>query len=49
MICIKLSLHQQRVHLIQVKDEEGKVIATHFPRKDVQSGLMSMKQANNAA
>ena len=27
------------------KDEEGNVIATHFPRKDVESGLMSIKQA----
>lgn len=27
------------------KDEEGNVIATHFPRRDVQSGLMSIKQA----
>ena len=27
------------------KDEEGNVIATHFPRKQVESGLMSIKQA----
>jgi hypothetical protein len=27
------------------KDEEGNVIATHFPRKQVESGLMSLKQA----
>lgn len=27
------------------KDEEGNVIATHFPRKDVESGKMSLKEA----
>jgi hypothetical protein len=27
------------------KDEEGNVTGTYFPRKDVQSGLMSIKQA----
>jgi len=27
------------------KDEEGNVIATHFPRKDVESGKLSLKQA----
>ena len=27
------------------KDDEGNVIATHFPRKDVESGKMSLKQA----
>jgi hypothetical protein len=27
------------------KDDEGNVIATHFPRKDVESGLMSLKEA----
>jgi hypothetical protein len=27
------------------KDEEGRVIATHFPRKDVESGKMSLKEA----
>lgn len=35
MICIKLSLHQQRVHLIQVKDEEGKVRHSNRVRKDI--------------
>lgn len=27
------------------KDEEGNVIATHFPRKDVESGKLSLKEA----
>ena len=35
MICIKLSLHQQWVHLIQVKDEEGKVRHSNRVRKDI--------------
>jgi hypothetical protein len=29
------------------KDEEGNVIATHFPRKDVAEGRMSLKEAKN--
>ena len=27
------------------KDEEGNIIATHFPRKDLESGKMSLKEA----
>ena len=29
------------------KDEEGNVIATHFPRKDVESGKLSLKEAKD--
>jgi hypothetical protein len=29
------------------KDEEGRVIATHFPRKDVAEGRMSLKEAKD--